>query len=313
MIKVKPPLWQVGIILTGGVLAVSAAAVLIRLAIAASGIRSVGFSLFIAATRLLMASLIFLPAWRNIQPQRVHPRALGLAIAAGVALALHFATWITSLSFTTIAASTTLVTTNPVWVALISWLWFKEKPSNLTITGIAIALTGGVGIAFGDTSTTETASNPLWGDFLALLGSWCASSYLLLGREAQKRDLPTSSYVVIAYTTATLVLLPLPWVFGTSYFGYPGAVYGYVGIMALLSQVIGHTTLNWAVQWVSPTLVALAILLEPISSSILGYLIFAEVPKSSVLVGASLVLVGVAIAAREEGRKHNSPVGAEGR
>ncbi len=301
--QMKPRLWQVGIILVLGVLAVSAAAVLIRLAIAAAGIRSVGFSLFVAATRLLIASVIFLPAWGRVRSQTISPQAWGFAVAAGVALALHFATWITSLAFTTIAASTTLVTTNPVWVALLSWFWLKEKPSKLTMVGIALALAGGITIAFGDTKTSEAASNPLLGDFLALLGSWCASSYLLLGGEAQKRGLDTSSYVVIAYTAAAIVLLPLPLLFGTGYTGYPWAVYGYIALMALLSQVIGHTTLNWAVQWVSPTLVTLAILFEPISSSILGYLIFAEVPQNSVLVGAVIVLVGVAIAVREEAKQ----------
>lgn len=302
-------MWQVGLILVLGVLAVSAAAVLIRLAFASALANnvvtagSVGFSLFIAATRLLIASVIFLPAWHRVRSQTISPQAWGFAIAAGVALALHFATWITSLAFTTIAASTTVVTTNPVWVALLSWFWLKEKPSNLTIVGIALALTGGITIAFGDTKTTEAASNPLLGDFLALLGSWCASSYLLLGREAQKRGLDTSSYVVIAYTMAAIVLFPLPLFFGTGYTGYPLAVYGYIALMAILSQVIGHTTLNWAVQWISPTLVTLAILFEPISSSILGYLIFAEVPKNAVLVGAVIVLVGVAIAVREEARQ----------
>lgn len=308
--KSQPSLWQVGIILVAGVLAVSAAAVLIRLSIEAAGTRSVGFSLFVAATRLTIAALIFLPAWGGVFPpssqQSIQPRAFVFAVGAGVALALHFATWITSLSFTTIAASTTIVTTNPVWVALLSWFWLRERPSNLTMIGIALALTGGIIIAFGDTSTTTTASNPLLGDFLALLGSWGASCYLLLGQQAQKRGLGTSSYVAIAYTTAAVVLIPLPLFFGTGYTGYPWAVYGYIGLMAVLSQVIGHTTLNWAVQWISPTLVTLAILFEPISSSILGYFIFQEVPKNSVLFGALIVLVGVAIAVREEHRKHYS-------
>ena len=304
--KSQPSLWQVGIILMVGVLAVSAAAVLIRLSIEAAGIRSVGFSLFMAATRLSIAALIFLPAWKGISRQSLQPQALVFALGAGVALALHFATWITSLSFTTIAASTTIVTTNPVWVALLSWFWLRERPSNLTIIGIALALTGGIIIAFGDTSTTDTASNPLLGNFLALLGSWGASIYLLLGQQAQKRGLGTGSYVAIAYTTAAVVLIPLPLIFGTSYTGYPWAVYGYIGLMAILSQVIGHTTLNWAVQWISPTLVTLAILFEPISSSILGYFIFQEVPPNSVLFGALIVLVGVAIAIREEHHKHYS-------
>jgi len=114
---------------------------------------------------------------------------LRYAGAAGLCLALHFATWITSLSFTSIAASTTLVTTNPVWVALLSWLWLKEKPNALTILGIGVAFGGGVLIALGDTGAVTAGSNPPLGNFLALVGAWMASLYFLLGREAQQRGL----------------------------------------------------------------------------------------------------------------------------
>ncbi len=293
----KQPLpWQVGLVLVAGVFAVSTAAIFIRLAIASAGVRGVGFSLFLSASRLAIASLLLLPAWRNLRQTPLTPGALRYAGAAGVCLALHFATWITSLSFTSIAASTTLVTTNPVWVALLSWLWFKEKPTRLTILGIGVAFVGGVLIGFGDMGAVTAGSNPLLGNLLALVGAWMASLYFLLGREAQRGGLGIGSYVAVAYTTGALVLLPLPLIFGSNYVGYPVAVYLYILFMAMASQVVGHTTLNWAVRWISPTLVTLAILFEPVSSSFLGYLIFHEVPGLLVLVGAVILLVGVAIA-----------------
>ena len=223
-------------------------------------------------------------------------QSLRYAAAAGLCLAVHSALWITSLSFTSIAASTTLVTTNPIWVALLSWLWLKEKPKALTVLGIGIAFGGGVLIALGDTGAVTAGSNPPLGNFLALVGAWMASLYFLLGREAQQRGLGIGSYVVVAYSTGALVLLPLPFIAGSTYVGYPVAVYLYILLMAILSQVVGHTTLNWAVRWISPTLVTLAILFEPVGSSILGYLIFNEVPGLLVLVGAVVVLAGVAIA-----------------
>jgi drug/metabolite transporter (DMT)-like permease len=263
---------------------------------ASIGVDGVGFSLFIAASRLAIASLLLLPAWRNLQQTQLSPGALRYAAAAGVCLALHFATWITSLSFTSIVASTTLVTTNPVWVALLSWLWLKEKPTRLTVVGIGVAFVGGVLIALGDTGTATAGSNPLLGNFLALVGSWMVSFYLLLGREAQRRGLGIGSYVAVAYTTGALVLLPLPLIVGSHYVGYPVAVYLYILLMAIASQVVGHTILNWAVCWISPTLVTLAILFEPISSSFLGYLIFKEVPGLLVLAGAIVILSGVAVA-----------------
>ena len=293
----KQPLpWQVGLVLVAGVFAVSTAAIFIRLAIASAGVRGVEFSLFLSASRLAIASLLLLPAWRNLKPSQLSPGALRYAAAAGICLAVHFATWITSLSFTSIAASTTLVTTNPVWVALLCWLWFKEKLTRLTVVGIGVAFVGGVLIALGDTGAVSAGNNPALGNFLALVGAWMASLYFLLGREAQRRGLGIASYVVVAYSTGALVLLPLPLIVGSNYVGYPVAVYAYILLMAVLSQVVGHTTLNWAVRWISPTLVTLAILFEPVGSSFLGYLIFNEVPGLLVLVGAGVLLSGVAIA-----------------
>ena len=293
----KQPLpWQVGLVLVAGVFAVSTAAIFIRLAIASAGVRGVGFSLFLSASRLAIASLLLLPAWRNLKTSQLSPGALRYAAAAGICLAAHFATWITSLSFTSIAASTTLVTTNPVWVALLCWLWFKEKLTRLTVVGIGVAFVGGVLIALGDTGAVSAGNNPALGNFLALVGAWMASLYFLLGREAQRRGLGIGSYVVVAYSTGALVLLPVPLIVGSNYVGYPVAVYLYILLMAVLSQVVGHTTLNWAVRWISPTLVTLAILFEPVGSSFLGYLIFNEVPGLLVLVGAGVLLSGVAIA-----------------
>jgi drug/metabolite transporter (DMT)-like permease len=270
----KQPLqWQVGLILLAGVFAVSTAAIFIRLAMqanASTGVRGVGFSLFLAASRLAIASLLLLPAWRNLRATQLSPGALRYAGAAGVCLALHFATWITSLSLTSIAASTTLVTTNPVWVAIISWLWFKEKPTKLTILGIGVALIGGVLIALGDQAGVNVGSNPLLGNSLALVGALLVSLYLLFGREAQRRGLGIGTYVAIAYSAGAIILLPLPLLFGSTYVGYPVAVYLYILLMAIAAQVLGHTTINWAMRWISPTFVTLAILFEPVSTWIAG-------------------------------------------
>lgn len=292
----QPSPWQVGLILVTGVLAVSSAAIFIRLANMAAGLSGIGFSLFLSASRLTIASLFILPAWRNLRPNQLSPGAFHYAVGAGICLALHFVTWITSLSFTSIAASTTLVTTNPIWVALLSWLWFKEKPSRLTQLGIAIAFIGGVLIALGDQETVNISPNPALGNSLALVGAGMASLYLLLGREAQRRGLGIGSYITIAYSTGALVTLPLPFMFGVNYFGYSSAVYLYILLMAVLPQLIGHTSFNWAVRWISPTLVTLALLWEPVISSCFGYLVFQELPGRFVLVGATVLLGGIVVA-----------------
>lgn len=292
----QPRNWQIALILLTGILATSTAAILVRLAIAAAGASGLGFSLVLAASRLTLAAIALLPTWRTISPSPPGLTAIGFAVGAGVALALHFATWITSLSYTSIAASTALVTTNPVWVALLSWLWFGEKPSRLTLLGTGIALSGGILIGMGGVETTHSGTNPLLGDGLALAGSWAASLYFLLGREAQRHGFSVGHYATVAYSVAAIALLPLPLLMGTSYTGYPALAYGYMVLMALLPQLVGHTSLNWSVRWLSPTIVTLAILFEPVASSLLGYLIFAEVPGLPVLVGAAVLLAGVAIA-----------------
>ncbi len=296
MIK-KPSGWQVGIILAIGVFMTSTSAIFIRLSLSAANRSGVGFSLFLAATRLMITALVLIPNWRKLRPVNPSPQPYYYAIAAGICLALHFATWISSLSFTSIAASTALVTTNPVWVALLSWFWWREKPSRRVITGILIALMGGFLIAFSDAQGNANYSNPLLGDTLALVGSWLASLYLLFGREAQKQGLSIGQYIVIAYTVAALCLFPFPLFSGQGYLSYPAPVYFYVLLMAIFPQLIGHTSINWAVTWISPTIVTLAILFEPLGSSFLGWLIFQEIPPLTVIIGGLILLLGVAIAA----------------
>lgn len=288
--------WQVFIILALGVFCVSTAAIFIRLALAASGRPGVGFSLVLSALRLVLASVMLLPSWTQLRRSPLQKGAIAYSGFAGVLLAVHFATWITSLSYTSIAASTTLVTTNPIWVALLSWLWFRETLSLQMIVGIAITLAGGLLIGL-EGSSTMVGQYPMLGNMLALVGSWSISLHFLLGREAQRRGLAIGNHVAIAYSAAAVVLLPLPLFFNAPYWGYPPQVYLWIALMALFPQMIGHTSFNWAVHQISPTLVTLAILLEPVGSSFLGYLVFGEVPSLQVGVGAAVILTGVAIAA----------------
>ena len=295
----KPKSWQVIIILAVGVLAASTSAIFIRLAMAAAGKQGVGFSLFLAASRLSMATLILLPTWRKIKTTDVNSKAYHYAIAAGICLAFHFATWISSLAFTSIAASTTLVTTNPIWVALLSRFWFKEQLSRQTILGIFIALIGGMAIALGDGNTGNSYTNPILGDVLALIGAWMVSLYFLLGSQAQKQGLSLQNYSAIVYAIAAIILLPLPVFVGNSYLGYPSRVYVYILLMAIVPQLIGHTSFNWSLRWIPATFVTLSILFEPIGASFLGFVVFAEIPSFWVLVGGSILLSGVAIATQK--------------
>jgi drug/metabolite transporter (DMT)-like permease len=284
--------WQVFGVLGLGVLAMSTAAIFVRFATETISQKSVGFSLVMAASRLIIAALILSPRWLWFKPASV--KSIYFSILSGLLLAIHFATWISSLSYTSITASTTLVTTTPIWVALLSWIWFKESLSRRAIVGIAIALFGGIVIS--SDGSSDLASHPVLGNALALVGSWAASLYLLLGREAQRYGLNTGNHILIAYSVAAITLLPMPLIAGASYTHYPGMTYLWFALMALVPQLIGHTSFNWAVNHLPATIVTLAILMEPIGASLLGYLLFAEVPSFQICWGAVVLLVGVAIA-----------------
>ncbi|TBH15237.1 EamA family transporter [Thermus thermamylovorans] len=288
----RPSGLSIALVLLLGVLAISFGSILVRLALAASGDQSLAFSLVMSAGRMALAALLLAPGWAR--PLGGHG-GIPWAVGAGAFLALHFAFWITSLSYTSVAASTALVTTNPVWVTLFGWLLFREAPSRLTLLGVGIALLGGLLIGLGS-AEGGVGANPLLGNLLALLGAVAASFYFLLGREAQRRGLSILEYVRLAYTVAALVLLPLPHLFGGGYGGYPLEVYGYILLMALLPQLLGHTSFNWATRHIPPVLVTLAILFEPVGASLLAFLLLGELPGVRVLLGALVLLLGVGLA-----------------
>lgn len=298
---IKPRRSQILLVVVIGIIGVSLAAIWVRLAIeTVLPDNKVGFSLFLAASRMILAAIILLPTWKNLKLDRAKPAAYYYAIAAGLCLAIHFATWITSLAYTSIAASTVLVTTNPIWVGLFSWWWYGEKLSLQGIIGIALALCGGLIMAIADSGNGGSYSNPILGDLLALIGAVMSSLYIIFGSQAQRRGLDTGNYVAIAYSTAAFCLLPLPFLFGASYFGYEGKVYLYICLMAVMSQVIGHTSLNWSVRWISPTVISLSLLFEPVVASLTAAIVFQEIPSTDLLLGGLVILWGIGVFINEQ-------------
>lgn len=275
------------LILAAGVIAVSLAAIFIRLADAPGVV--------VAAYRMLLASLILLP-WSipalSRTPLTRHNAPY--AILAGVFLGVHFATWITSLSYTTVAASVALVSTHPLWVALFSWLFWKSAPALAVIFGVVLTIWGAAMIGFGDLGG---GGAPVLGNALALLGGIAAAGYLLLGRAAQQRGLSLPAYVGVAYGVAALVLLPLPALFGLPY-RYPLESFVWIALLALIPQLVGHTSFNYALRSMSPTTVATVILLEPIGAGLLAIAVFGEIPSALTAVGALVLVAGVILTAR---------------
>jgi drug/metabolite transporter (DMT)-like permease len=287
------------LILGLGVAVVSTASILIRYA-QAEGVPS----LSIAAVRLGLAALVLTPiVW--IQAGRellvLRRRDFVLALFSGMALAIHFWSWIASLAYTSVASSTVLVTTNPLWVGLASMLILRERPGRRTIGGIALTLAGGLFIflSAGSGAGVALETNPVRGNLLALLGAVSASAYLLVGR-ALRPHVGLLVYVWLSYGTAALLLLLAVGVTGHALTGYSTLAYAVMIGLALGPQLFGHTAFNWALRHVSATFVAISILGEPIGSAMLARLFFDERFASWQLVGFLLLLGGIYLAARGE-------------
>ncbi len=290
--------WPLYAALAGGVLIVSTASILIRWA-QAEGVPS----LAIAAWRLTIAALLLAPLlWFKARTEiGAMPRAtLGLALASGVFLALHFASWIASLQYTSVASSVALVTTNPIWIALFSVLVLRERMPALRIAAVGLALAGSGVILWADSGVVlVSAPNPALGNGLALLGSLTVCGYLLIGRKL-RAGMSLLAYIGLVYSCAALCLMAAALVAGVALSGYSGVAWACLAAMALGPQLLGHSAFNYALKHVTPTTIALSVLGEPIGSALLAWLLFGEAIGSVKLAGIALLLAGIFIAARSE-------------
>ena len=277
------------LILALGVVSLSFAAIFIRLADAPP--------LVIAAYRLSLAALLINPvAWIRSGPElrRLIRNNLAMTLLSGAFLALHFVLWISSLSYTTVASSVVLVTTSPIFVAIASHFLFHEKLSRHAILGIVICLVGAVLIGYGD---WRIGSKPLLGDMLAFFGTLSVVGYLLIGRRLrQNTDL--LSYSCLVYSSAALFLLLAVFTLNYRLFGYSATTYLMFVLLALLPQILGHLSINWALGFVPATLVAIAVLGEPVGATALAFVILNESPTFTQIGGSILILSGVFVAFR---------------
>jgi len=279
------------VVLSIGIIGVSTGAIFARMADAPA--------LVTAAYRVGLAATVILPfaAWKaGDELRRLSRRDLMLAALSGLFLALHFASWISSLDYTAIANSVVLVNTIPLWVGILTPLIAKDRIQKLTIISIALSVIGGVIIGFGDFAIGSTA---LWGDFLAVIGAMCAAIYLLLGRNL-RRKLSLLSYVVLCYGSAAVILWLIVLSLDLPVVGYSTQTVAAFWAMALISQILGHSSYNWALKWFSTGFIAVALLGEPIGSTILAYVIFDEGLTGLKALGGVFILAAIYLAARGE-------------
>jgi len=284
--------------LTAGVLVVSSASILIRFA------QGLGVpSLSLAAWRLTLAALILTPfvlARSRDEILNLAPRDVGLAALAGAFLAIHFAAWIASLAYTSVAASTVLVTTNPIWIAAASWLLFRERPGAGLAVGIALAFAGSIAI-FAAGEASPAGRDPALGNTLALIGSIMVSGYLMIGRSLRTR-LSLLTYIWLVYSAAAGVLLLAVLATGGPMLGFAAGAYAILLALAVGPQLGGHTAFNWALRYLSPAFIAIAILGEPVGAALLAFLILGERVAPLEMAGFVLLLIGIYCAARAERR-----------
>jgi drug/metabolite transporter (DMT)-like permease len=265
-----------------GVLAVSAAAIFIRLADAPA--------LAVAFWRNSLGVLVLLPIALYRRETFPRGRALRVGIASGVALGAHFGFWISSLGYTSVAASVVLVCTQPVFVAILAHLVFGERTSPLSFLGILVAIAGTVIIA----SDGSLGSAMFFGNTLALIGAVAVAVYVLIGRSLRtKGGVGVLPYSIVVYAAASATLAPAALYAGAPLWGYSGETWCWLFAITLGPQILGHTVFNWALRYVEASMISGTILVEPVVSALLAWLILAEKPGFATLLGGAVVLFGL--------------------
>jgi drug/metabolite transporter (DMT)-like permease len=273
-----------------GVLAVSTAAILIRLADA--------HPLALSFWRCALGAAALAPF--ALRARRGAPRLDGgqrrQLVGSGLFLAVHFALFISALDYTTIASASVLVAMSPLFVGLGAAAFLREPPSRRTWIGIVLAALGAVVVGVADAVAGVDATNPMLGDVLAFGGAAAVAGYLLIGRAARRR-LPVSVYAATVYGVAALVLLPVCLLAGVELWGYPAGTW--LAILGLVAgpQLLGHTVFNTLLSTVSATVVAVTVLAEPVGATVLAALLLGEVPVPGFWAGAPFILLGVFLAA----------------
>lgn len=279
------------LILAAGVFAVAWAAPFIRLASEAGAA-----ALAIASLRLAFSSPPMLAAAAVTGSRDLRGltrRHWTLLVVSALALAFHFGLWVASLERTSVATSVVLVTAQPVFVSLGAWAFLGERPSRAVAAGIAVALGGAVIMVSDDWGDSGT----MLGNAFALLAALAVSVYVIVGRDARQR-LSLASYGAVVYSLTAVMLLAAAVATGTRLVGLEGEAYLWIALMAVVCQLGGHNAINWSLGALPAAVVAVAILGEPVMTSIIAGIVLDEVPTLLELCGGAVVLAGVYVALR---------------
>ncbi|MEK3887688.1 DMT family transporter [Bacillus sp. FSL K6-3431] len=274
------------IVLTIGVLSVSTSAIFVKLSTAEAGV--------IAFYRMFFSVLIMLPflSRRYLYELRTITKKDWLfTIIAGIFLAFHFILWFESLNYTSVASSTVLVTLQPLFAFIGTFIFFKEKFSAKAVICAIVAVVGSVVISWGDFRISGMA---LYGDFLALIACALITAYLLFGQTVRQR-LSLIVYTFLVYLISSIVLFLYVIVMGDTLFPYPSSDWIYFLLLAIVPTLFGHTLFNWSVKWLSTSTISMAILFEPVGAALLAFYILDENILGTQIIGGLIIIISVSL------------------
>lgn len=272
------PGWASAALLGLGVCAASVSAILVRYA---TGAEPLALSFWrCAAGAALLAPFARRGTFGGSSEKR-------LSLVAGLFLAVHFASWITSLELTTVASSVLLVSTAPIFVALAARVWLHERLSSAGWTGIALSFAGAALVGGGSVGGSSAA-----GDALALLGGATAGGYVLVGGRARRR-LGIVPYATLTYAITAALLLAACALAGTPLWGWGAPTWWAIAAIVAGPQLLGHTVINLVLDDIDATTVSVAIMAEPAIATALAFVLFDEVPSALVYPGGVAILAGI--------------------
>ncbi|MDR0764170.1 MAG: DMT family transporter [Synergistaceae bacterium] len=281
-------------VLAMGVICISFGAIFARYADSPPLVKS-AYRVGIAAALVVPFALVF---YRH-EYLRLSRREIFLNVLSGVFLAAHFASWITSLDYTSVASSVILVNTIPIWTAIFNLVFGVARPGRTMWFSVFLSVIGAAIVGYGDMSFDRSA---LYGDALAVAGGAAAAAYIICGREVRGK-LGLVPYIALCYGTAAAILWAVVLVMGYPVTGFSAVTWGAFAGSALMSQLLGHSSYNWALGHFSSGFVSIMLLGEPIGSAILAYILFREIPTPVKFAGFALLMTAIVMAARDEGKR----------
>ena len=260
--------------------------------------------LTIAFYRLLFTTLLILPLFLLQKKIRKELQKIPLTtylfmILIGLILAAHFALWITSLTKTSVASSVILVTAHPILVAPLSYYFLKEKLALINIFGISLSVIGVIILVFGNYGIPTAGLDTLEGNILAMLGGVAAGLYIIGGRKIRK-TVSVLPYAFIVYAVGAITLFFICLIVNAPVSNLSIRDYQIIFLMALISGIFGHTLYNWSLEYIKASLASVALLGEPIGSSLLAYILpwIRQEPSIYTIMGGSIIFLGIYLTSR---------------